>query len=319
MECYSNIMIHFLTQANFQDPQHLLFIFPSTVCYLGSLVYPWSINYVLISDPFSASVGPMMAHRTTLSWVHTVPFLSFLPPCWCELTFARAFLIFPLLHLSCIVLFFFFYKGGSDWHSQNTCSSNCTNLTGSSSALGHFPFLCLLASTLLKSSLCQVPYSPFSLFMLRDDLGPLKLQKTEASWSRCLPYLHSQQISCSSKGQSCPACSHLSFRIPSALHLPWLSSSSYLLHEYQLYFIAWDNKTFFSLCYVCICVWSVSLDFWMLACVGAHMQVGVVHAVHAHSVVSVHAEAQGRCCMSSSIAFCSILSVALKPEFTDSG
>lgn len=193
MECYSNIMIHFLTQANFQDPQHLLFIFPSTVCYLGSLVYPWSINYVLISDPFSASVGPMMAHRTTLSWVHTVPFLSFLPPCWCELNFARAFLIFPLLHLSCIVLFFFFYKGGSDWHSQNTCSSNCTNLTGSSSALGHFPFLCLLASTLLKSSLCQVPYSPFSLFMLRDDLGPWSYRKLRLlDPAAFLIYIHSK-------------------------------------------------------------------------------------------------------------------------------
>lgn len=266
-------MIRFLTQANFQDPQHLLFIFPSTVCYLGSLVYPWSINYVLISDPFSASVGPMMAHRTTLSWVHTVPFLSFLPPCWCELNFARAFLIFPLLHLSCIVLFFFFLQRRFRLAQSKHMLLQLHQLDWLFIGSWSLPFpmsLSFYSAKVLTVSSALLTIQPF---YASGWSWALKLQKTEASWSRCLSYLHSQQISCSSKGQSGPACSHPSLRIPSALHLPWLSSSSYLLHEYQLYFITWDNKTFFFLYYVCICVWSVSLDFWMLACVGAHMHV----------------------------------------------
>lgn len=57
----------------------------------------------------------------------------------------------------------------------------------------------------------------------------------------------------------------------------------------------------------------------MLARVGAHMHVGGgVCSAHLQCV-SVYAEAQGRCCMSSSIAFCSNLSVAPNPKFTDSG
>lgn len=51
------------------------------------------------------------------------------------------------------VFFFLSTKAVQIGTVTNTCSSNRTNLTVSFSALGHFPFLCLLVYTLLTSSL----------------------------------------------------------------------------------------------------------------------------------------------------------------------
>lgn len=93
-----------------------------------------------------------MGPQTTRSWVHIVLLASVLMRT--EFCYS-IFIYFSTLALKPHSVFCFFLstKAVQTGTVTNTCSSDCTDLIGSLSALGHFPFLCVLTYTRLTSSL----------------------------------------------------------------------------------------------------------------------------------------------------------------------